>query len=207
MGQGWHGGEKQGPCLHGLLCAARHLFESEGVCVSVYTHACCGNTHGAPPHTTHTPPPPPPDPPSGGGRSLSGPGATGVSGFLTSQTSPASPPQALPPPTSAQEVGWPWGFSLCRLRPHQPSTTRAEGAGAGPWGDGCGASSGEKQRERAEAPCPSQVTLHLTLLLPCPVPRSPGGLSPGPCHQPGGLEVKVTGVTFRSDSDPPAVSA
>ena len=35
MGQGWHGGEKQGPCLHGLLCAARHLFESESGCVSV----------------------------------------------------------------------------------------------------------------------------------------------------------------------------
>lgn len=36
-----------------------------------------------------------------------------------------SPPQALPPPSSAQEVGWPWGFSLCR--PHQPAATWAAG--------------------------------------------------------------------------------
>lgn len=98
----------------------------------------------------------------------------------------SSPPQALPPPSSAQEVGWPWGFSLCR--PHQPAATWAAGVrvGAGPWGDGCGPSSGEIPRECAAAPCLSQVTA-----LPLPLSASPGTwglLPPAP-----GLEVKVMG--------------
>lgn len=68
MGWGWHEREKMGPCPHGLLCAARHLFESERQHVCDCTRAPAAATPTvAPPRPPHTP-----AAPSGGGRSLSG---------------------------------------------------------------------------------------------------------------------------------------
>ena len=56
MGWGWHEREKMGPCPHGLLCAARHLFESERQHVCDCTRAPAAAT------PTVAPPPTPPYP-------------------------------------------------------------------------------------------------------------------------------------------------
>ena len=179
----WGGREKKGPCPHGLLYAARHLSESER------QHVCEGVHARLLPQYARCPPRPPHSPtaPSGGGRSLSVPGATGVSGFLTSQISPASPPQALPPPSSAQEVGWPWGFSLWRLA---PSAVYYLGRGSRSWALGRWLQSQQwREAERARRSPMSQ----LGKVPPCPYPapaRSPGTrgslLSPATSQGAGG---------------------
>lgn len=75
----------------GLLCVAR--------CVSM--------REGAARHST-----PPASPAPAEEEDLIALGASGVSGFLSTQISPSPRPPGLAPPASLwQEVGWPWDFS------------------------------------------------------------------------------------------------
>lgn len=163
----WGGREKKGPCPKGsCMQQGIYLRVRDSLCVRVYTHASCCNTHGAPPD-----PPIPSPPPAEEGDLYLAPGATGVSGFLTSQISPASPPQALPPPSSAQEVGWPWGFSLWWLA---PSAVYYLGRGSRSWALGRWLQSQQwREAERARRSPMSQ----LGKVPPCPYPapaQSPG---------------------------------